>query len=58
MNGDTAGRVRSAAYGHTIGATIAYAYLPADLADDACDRGRGAGHAQSPARLGADVLVE
>ena len=28
VNGVTAGRVRSCAYGHTIGATIAYAYLP------------------------------
>jgi glycine cleavage system aminomethyltransferase T len=31
--GEPVGYVTSAAYGHTIGAPIAYAWLPADLAE-------------------------
>ena len=56
VNGDTAGRVRSCAYGHTIGATIAYVYLPADLTDDAAIEVEVLG-TPTPARLVADVLV-
>jgi glycine cleavage system aminomethyltransferase T/glycine/D-amino acid oxidase-like deaminating enzyme len=32
LGGRTAGRVRSCAYGHTVGRNIAYAYLPAETA--------------------------
>jgi 4-methylaminobutanoate oxidase (formaldehyde-forming) len=55
--GEVVGRVRSAAYGHTVGRSLAYAYLPADV---------GAGEPLSveamgepvPAVVGADVLYD
>ncbi|HEV8157229.1 MAG TPA: glycine cleavage T C-terminal barrel domain-containing protein, partial [Gaiellales bacterium] len=57
LNGATAGRVRSVAYGHTVGRTIAFAYLPADLADDARVEVEVLGRPVA-AELAADVLVD
>src|SRR3954454_3186271 len=57
VNGTTAGRVRSVAYGHTVGRTIAFAYLPADLADDVSVEVEVLGRPVA-AELAADVLVD
>jgi 4-methylaminobutanoate oxidase (formaldehyde-forming) len=57
VNGTTAGRVRSVAYGHTVGRTIAFAYLPADIADDARVEVEVLGRPVA-AELAADVLVD
>ena len=57
VNGATAGRVRSVGYGHTVGRTIAFAYLPADLADDARVEVEVLGRPVA-AELAVDVLVD
>ena len=55
--GRVVGRVRSAAYGFTVGRAIAYAYLPADL-DPGLQLSVEALGEQVPAELGADVLYD
>jgi glycine cleavage system aminomethyltransferase T/glycine/D-amino acid oxidase-like deaminating enzyme len=57
VDGTTAGRVRSAAYGHTVAANVAYAYLPAALDDAAAVRVEVLGRPVD-ARLAPDVLVD
>jgi dimethylglycine oxidase len=49
--------VRSAAYGHTVAANVAYAYLPAALDDAAAVRVEVLGRPVD-ARLAPDVLVD
>ena len=49
VDGVTTGRVRSAAYGHTVERNVAYAYLPADL---------GAGARLEVEVLGAPVAAD
>jgi 4-methylaminobutanoate oxidase (formaldehyde-forming) len=55
--GEVVGRVRSAAYGHTIGRSLAYAYLPADL-DAGEPLSVEAMGDPVPAVVGADVLYD
>jgi glycine cleavage system aminomethyltransferase T/glycine/D-amino acid oxidase-like deaminating enzyme len=57
VGGETAGRVRSAAYGHTVRRTVAYAYLPAGIADDAPVEVEVLGEPVAAA-LAPDVLVD
>jgi glycine cleavage system aminomethyltransferase T/glycine/D-amino acid oxidase-like deaminating enzyme len=57
VDGATAGRVRSAAYGHTVAANVAYAYLPVELDDAAAVRVEVLGRPVD-ARLAPDVLVD
>jgi len=57
VNGTTAGRVRSVGYGYTVGRTIAFVYLPANLADDARVEVEVLGRPVA-AELAADVLVD
>jgi glycine cleavage system aminomethyltransferase T len=57
VDGATAGRVRSAAYGHTVAANVAYAYLPAGLDDAAAVQVEVLGRPVD-ARLAPDVLVD
>jgi glycine cleavage system aminomethyltransferase T/glycine/D-amino acid oxidase-like deaminating enzyme len=57
VNGTTASRVRSVAYGYTVGRTIAFAYLPADLAGDARVEVEVLGRPVA-AEVAADVLVD
>jgi len=55
--GRVVGRVRSAAYGFTVGRMIAYAYLPADLDPELPLTVEALGE-QVAAELGADVLYD
>jgi 4-methylaminobutanoate oxidase (formaldehyde-forming) len=57
VGGETAGRVRSAAYGHTVRRNIVYAYLPAELEDDARVEVEVLGEPVA-SELAADVLVD
>jgi glycine cleavage system aminomethyltransferase T/glycine/D-amino acid oxidase-like deaminating enzyme len=57
VDGTTAARVRSAAYGHTVRRNVAYAYLPSDLADDAAIEVEVLGEPVR-AELAPDVLVD
>ena len=57
VDGVTAGRVRSAAYGHTVERNVAYAYLPAELGAGARVEVEVLG-TPSAAELAADVLVD
>jgi dimethylglycine oxidase len=57
VDGVTTGRVRSAAYGHTVERNVAYAYLPADIAAGATVEVEVLG-APVAAELAADVLVD
>jgi 4-methylaminobutanoate oxidase (formaldehyde-forming) len=57
VDGVTAGRVRSVAYGHTVGGTIAYAYLPVETSDAAEVEVEVLGRPVA-ARLAPDVLVD
>jgi glycine cleavage system aminomethyltransferase T/glycine/D-amino acid oxidase-like deaminating enzyme len=57
VDGATAGRVRSAAYGHTVAANVAYAYLPVGLDDAAAVQVEVLGRPVD-ARLAPDVLVD
>jgi len=57
VDGVTAGRVRSVAYGHTVHGTIAYVYLPVDTADTAAVEIEVLGRPVE-ARLAPDVLVD
>ena len=55
--GAVVGRVRSAAYGFTVGSMIASAYLPRELAPDAPLTVEALG-TQRPAEIAADVLYD
>ena len=57
VDGKTAGRVRSVAYGYTVGRTIGFAYLPAEPGDDARIEVEVLGRPVA-AELAADVLVD
>ena len=57
VDGQTAGRLRSVAYGHTVGRTIGYAYLPVETGDDARIEVEVLGRPVA-AELAADVLVD
>jgi len=57
VDGVTTGRVRSAAYGHTVGRNMAYAYLPAELDADTRVEVEVLGTPVA-AELAADVLVD
>ena len=55
--GDVVGRVRSAAYGYTVGQTIASAYLPRTLAPDTPLAVEALGR-RVPAEISEDVLYD
>ncbi|HXD69111.1 MAG TPA: FAD-dependent oxidoreductase [Gaiellales bacterium] len=57
VGGRTVGRARSCAYGFTVKRTIAYAYLPADLADGAAVEVEVLGEPVA-AEIAADVLYD
>jgi 4-methylaminobutanoate oxidase (formaldehyde-forming) len=56
-DGATIARVRSAAYGHTVARNVVYAYLPADVSDDAAVEVEVLGRPVAAA-LAPDVLVD
>ncbi len=56
-DGRVVGRLRSCAYGYTVGGNIAYAYLPADTEETAALEVEMFGE-MIPARLAADVLYD
>ncbi|HEY0387925.1 MAG TPA: FAD-dependent oxidoreductase [Gaiellales bacterium] len=57
LDGSTAGRVRSAAYGHTVRRNVVYAYLPSGIDESAAIEVEVLGRPVA-AELAADVLVD